>query len=207
MIVLHVNHAGEGAAEDGVQGDGAGAGASGQGEGAGGQGEGAGADVQGDGASGQGEGAGAGEQGEGAEAAALIRRAVREALRREGVRSAEISITLLGDAGIADLHERHLGRPGPTDVLSFALHDADQPALGDVYIGRDQAVRQAARLGVPTPEELARLAVHGVLHVLGHDHPEGAGREDSPMFRIQEDAVRAAAATPAATPASAAAAP
>ncbi len=58
-------------------------------------------------------------------------------------------------------------------------------------MGVDQARRQAAELGVPLDEELVRLAVHGTLHVLGHDHPEGPGREESPMFALQEALVRA----------------
>ena len=123
----------------------------------------------------------------------LIRRAVREALRGEGARRAEISVTLCADDEIARLHERYLSVAGPTDVLSFALHAGGEDPLGDVYVGREQALRQAAAEGVPPAEELARLAVHGALHVLGRDHPKGAGREASEMFRAQEAAVKAAA--------------
>jgi len=53
-------------------------------------------------------------------------------------------------------------------------------------VGADQARRQAEALGVPLREELARLAIHGVLHVLGHDHPEGDDRFASPMYVLQE---------------------
>lgn len=120
----------------------------------------------------------------------LVERAVRETLRREQVLRAELSVAYLGDEEIAALHERHLGRAGPTDVLSFSLHDADADPLGDVYVGRDQALRQAAEVGVPPDEEMVRLAVHGTLHVLGHDHPAGAGRARCPMFRLQEEIVR-----------------
>ncbi len=120
----------------------------------------------------------------------LVERAVRETLRREQVLRAELSVAYLGDEEIAALHERHLGRAGPTDVLSFALHDVDGDPLGDVYVGRDQALRQAAEVGVPPDEEMVRLAVHGTLHVLGHDHPAGAGRVRCAMFRLQEEIVR-----------------
>ena len=102
---------------------------------------------------------------------------------------AEISVTLLGDVAMADLHSRHLGVSAPTDVLSFALHDEGEPPLGDVYIGYETAEARAAELGIPITEELVRLAIHGVLHVLGHEHPE-EGRYESPMFRRQEDLVR-----------------
>lgn len=100
-------------------------------------------------------------------------------------RAAEISLTLLGDEEIAALNRQYLGREGSTDVLAFSLGEPDAP-LGDVYVGFEQAGRQAAEHRVPLDEELARLAIHGTLHVLGHDHPDGPDRVDSPMFRLQE---------------------
>lgn len=122
--------------------------------------------------------------------AVLVERALRETLRREGVLRAELSITFLDDAEIARLHDRHLGRPAPTDVLSFALHDEGEAPLGDIYVGHDQALRQADEAGVGASEEMARLAVHGALHVLGRDHPDGPARDECEMFRIQEDVLR-----------------
>ena len=122
----------------------------------------------------------------------LIRRAVRETLRREGVPSAEVSVTFMSDAEITTLQTRYLKRFGVTDVLSFALHVEGGEPLGDVYIGHGQAVRQAAAAGVPPEEEMARLAVHGTLHVLGYDHPEGPERAGCEMFRVQEEVLRKA---------------
>lgn len=115
----------------------------------------------------------------------LLEDAVRAALTEEGVERAEISLTLLGDDGIRHLNRRYLGRDRPTDVLAFSL-GGDGAPIGDVYVGVAQARRQARELGVPAKEELVRLAVHGTLHVLGHDHPEGPERADSPMFALQE---------------------
>ncbi len=122
--------------------------------------------------------------------AALLERAVRAVLAAHGVAEAEVSVAVLDDAAIADLNERYLGRAGPTDVISFALGADGGAPIGDVYIGRDQALRQAAALGVAPREELARLAVHGTLHVLGYDHPEGEDRERSEMWRRQEAILR-----------------
>lgn len=114
--------------------------------------------------------------------------AVRHVLAEEGVEAGEVSLALLGDAGIRDLNREHLGRDRPTDVIAFALWDEGEPVVGDVYLGSDQARRQAEAEGVPVAEELLRLAIHGTLHVLGWDHPEGPGeREDSPMYRRQEE--------------------
>jgi len=75
------------------------------------------------------------------------------------------------------------------DVISFALHGPDDPILGDVYLGGAQAARQAEEEGVTLQEELVRLVVHGTLHVLGHDHPQGEERLESPMFLLQEELV------------------
>ncbi len=119
----------------------------------------------------------------------LIDEAVRRTLAAEGTGTAEISVTLLADAEIRDLSRRYLERDWPTDVLAFSL-GGDEETVGDVYVGFEQAERQAGELDIPLEEELARLAIHGTLHVLGHDHPEGPERGDSPMFRLQERLLR-----------------
>ena len=121
--------------------------------------------------------------------AANLERAVVLTLEDAGVAEAEVSLTLLDDEGIRVLNLRYLGKERPTDVIAFAL-GREPVLLGDIYLGAEQAARQASELGVPLAAELVRLAVHGTLHVLGHDHPEGEDREESPMFRLQEDLVR-----------------
>lgn len=124
------------------------------------------------------------------ELAPLLEKAVRAALDHEGVRDGEVSLTLLGDAEIRALNREHLGHDRVTDVIAFALWEEGEPVLGDVYLGVDQARRQAAEEGIPLDEELVRLAVHGTLHVLGHDHPDdGEARPGSPMYRLQETLV------------------
>ena len=112
---------------------------------------------------------------------------VRHVLAAEEVRVAEISIAFLGDEEIATLNEGYLAHAGATDVISFALHGEGERPLGDIYVGAEQAARQAAELGVSVQEELLRLAVHGTLHVLGYDHPAEEDRVDSPMYRRQEE--------------------
>lgn len=126
----------------------------------------------------------------------LIERAVRLALHDAyaplgpGIDGSEVSITLLDDEAIRTLNRDYLERDRVTDVIAFSLGEKGGPVLGDVYVGCEQAGRQAAELGVRADEELVRLAVHGTLHVLGHDHPEGPERLDSPMFALQERIVR-----------------
>lgn len=121
---------------------------------------------------------------------ARVEAAVRHVLRAEGVDGAEISVALVGDAEIAALNEQYLSHEGPTDVISFHLHDRGEPPLGDVYVGVQQAARQAAGFGAAADEEVLRLAVHGTLHVLGYEHPEGDDRTGSPMFARQEALLR-----------------
>jgi probable rRNA maturation factor len=120
-----------------------------------------------------------------------VEAAVRHALRAEGVDEAEISVALVGDAEITALNREYLDHEGPTDVISFALHEKGDPPLGDVYVCVDQAARQAAEFGATPREEVLRLAVHGTLHVLGYDHPEGAERTGSEMFVRQEELLKA----------------
>lgn len=106
-------------------------------------------------------------------------------LDAEGAIDSEISVTLLDDPAIRAMNRDYLSKDRPTDVLAFSLGD-ERHVLGDVYVGADQARRQAEAVGVDFHEEVVRLAIHGTLHVLGHDHPDGRGREDSAMYRLQE---------------------
>jgi probable rRNA maturation factor len=121
----------------------------------------------------------------------LLESAVCETVRLAfGRDDAEVELTLCGDAEMERLNFDHMGERGPTDVLSFPLHEwstdgshshlADDDGvsppgpllLGDVVIDLDQALRQAADGDWGVVEELVLLAIHGSLHLLGHDHAE-----------------------------------
>ena len=101
------------------------------------------------------------------------------------------AIAFLPDAEIARLNLEYLGHEGPTDVISFQLPDPGDRIVGDIYIGAEQAERQAAELGAGHGEELLRLAIHGTLHILGYEHPEDDGREESVMYHRQEELLAA----------------
>lgn len=124
-----------------------------------------------------------------------VRRAVLVVLAHANVASAEISVTCLADDEIRAMNAEYLGKDSVTDVIAFSLGD-DEHVVGDVYLGCDQAFRQAAEHGVDRQEELLRLAIHGTLHVLGHDHPAGRERLDSPMFALQEELLTRALESP-----------
>lgn len=120
----------------------------------------------------------------------LLDDAVRRTLEAEGVAEGEVSLTLLADDAIRAMNRDYLGRDEPTDVMAFTLHEEGEPILGDVYLGAEQARRQAPE-GVSLEEEMARLAIHGTLHVLGYDHPAGDDRSRSEMWRRQEELLAA----------------
>jgi probable rRNA maturation factor len=113
---------------------------------------------------------------------------VKTVLRAEGIDDALISIAFVTRRAMTALNRRHLGRAGATDVIAFGLTRTDPkvPVIGDIYIAPDVAREQAREHRVGVREELARLAVHGTLHVLGHDHPEGEDRIGSAMWSRQE---------------------
>lgn len=122
--------------------------------------------------------------------ASLLERGVRAVLSREGFTEGEISITLLSDEEIQAMNQRWLGHDRVTDVIAFSLHESGGAPIGDVYVGLEQARRQAHERGMEPSEEWLRLVVHGTLHVLGYDHPEsGELRASSSMYRIQEEVV------------------
>lgn len=122
----------------------------------------------------------------------VVRRVVEAVLAGES-RRAFISITFIGRDAMRRLNARHRGHEEPTDVITFALLDPDGRTVGDVYVCPWVAGRAARAERIPLRQELVRLIVHGTLHALGRDHPEGAGRTGSAMWRRQERYVEALA--------------
>ena len=115
-------------------------------------------------------------------------------LERERVKSAMLSIAFVSRRTIAGMNRKHLGHKGDTDVITFALgrSTATAPLVGDIYVAPEVVREQARRWRVPAREELARVVVHGVMHAIGHDHPDGDGREKSAMWKRQEKWLAAA---------------
>lgn len=121
-----------------------------------------------------------------------VRKAVEATLKHQSIDDASISVTLLNDARIRQMNKRYLEHDYITDVIAFPLYERGERPVGDVYIGYDQAERQASDGDVDMTDEAARLAIHGTLHVLGYDHPEdGEQRTKSEMWLLQEEILRA----------------
>jgi len=112
----------------------------------------------------------------------------------ERAHDVRVEITVLDAPAMRRLNRRATGRRRLTDVLAYALPLADGGLVGDVYLCPAAAGRWLAERGradrAALREELLRLAVHGTLHVLGYDHPEGPRRTRSAMWRRQERYVR-----------------
>jgi probable rRNA maturation factor len=119
----------------------------------------------------------------GPEPGALLRSVDRRLLRSRAVRvlrelersDAELSIALVDDATIAELNRTYRSKAGPTDVLSFSQLEGEHVELagnllGDVVISLETAARQARCAHRGLDSEVAKLLVHGILHLIGHDH-------------------------------------
>ncbi len=110
---------------------------------------------------------------------------LRYVARAEG-RSGEVGVWICDDAEIADLHQRFMDIPGPTDVLSFP---GDAPYLGDIAVSFETAEVQAADVGHTICREIAYLSLHGLLHLFGYDDLEPEKRVD--MIARQDELMAA----------------
>ena len=123
----------------------------------------------------------------------LFERAAQAAFKHQKVSpDADLSVVLADDARLHELNRDYLGIDAPTDVLSFPASETDgseiDPETGNRYIGDiiisvPYAAKGAAKAGHPLESELQLLVVHGVLHLLGHDHAEP--REKAKMWKAQ----------------------
>jgi probable rRNA maturation factor len=124
---------------------------------------------------------------------AQIARTILATLDHQGISTkSDLTVVIADDARLHQLNRDFLGIDAPTDVLSFpAGHidpDTNQSYLGDVIISYPAASRQANQAGHSISNEINLLVVHGVLHLLGHDHlkPEETSEMWSAQSKILE---------------------
>lgn len=123
----------------------------------------------------------------------LLERAAQSALQQQAS-SGDLSVVVEDDAHLQALNLEYLGIDAPTDVLSFPSGEAEEDPetgrayLGDVIISYPRALEQSAAAGHPVQAELQLLVVHGVLHLLGHDHAEP--EEKDRMWAAQNEILR-----------------
>jgi len=111
---------------------------------------------------------------------------------------AELSILLVDEKTMGAYHQKFMGEPGPTDVLSFPMDELRAPEpdeepplglLGDIVLCPTVTAAQAADSGRTPEEEADYLLIHGLLHLLGHDHAEPA--EKKAMFDLNDQVIAA----------------
>jgi probable rRNA maturation factor len=121
----------------------------------------------------------------------LVRAAAEAALAHEGA-TGDLTVVLAGDAQLQALNRQYLGMDAPTDVLAFPTEQPDPESgaryLGDILISMQRAAVQARRAGHPLESEVQLLTVHGVLHLLGHDHADAQAK--SRMWSAQDAVLR-----------------
>lgn len=120
----------------------------------------------------------------------LLVRAARGTLEHQSADlDADLSIVLTDDAQLHELNRGYLGIDAPTDVLSFPASESDPETgaryLGDILISVPRAAEQANAAGHDLQGELQLLVVHGVLHLLGHDHAKA--KEKARMWAAQAE--------------------
>ena len=119
----------------------------------------------------------------------LLEKAARAVLDLSGAIDADLTIVLVDDVRIKALNKDFLGQDAPTDVIAFPADEQDPETgrryLGDVVISLVRAAEQAGERGHAVEAEVQLLVVHGVLHLLGHDHA-GAG-EKAAMWAAQAE--------------------
>jgi len=120
----------------------------------------------------------------------LLERAANAALEHEAKPlDSELSIILTDDARLHELNLNYLGVDAPTDVLSFSASETDPETgaryIGDILISVPRAQNQADAAGHPLEAEVQLLVVHGVLHLMGHDHAEA--EEKVRMWKAQTE--------------------
>ena len=120
---------------------------------------------------------------------AHVRKRARQLLELLDLQDRELSILLTDSIEMQELNRSFRGKDRPTDVLSFAQAEgAPVPGstlLGDLVLCLPVAARQAKERGHPTTHELDVLLVHGLLHLLGHDHERVPPRKRAAMFAEQ----------------------
>ena len=122
----------------------------------------------------------------------LLERAANVALTHQAPgesRDVELTIVLTDDARLQELNRDYLGLDAPTDVLSFPASETDPETgaryIGDILISVPRAQAQADAAGHPLESELQLLVVHGVLHLLGHDHARA--EDKARMWKAQAE--------------------
>lgn len=122
-----------------------------------------------------------------------IRKTAAAAAERLDLKNTSITIIVSDDAYIRKINREFRGHDEPTDVISFSNRenpfpapDSDQEEIGDIYISIERARRQSQECHVSLPDEMKRLVIHGMLHLVGYDH-ERSDEDEEIMLQKEDD--------------------
>ncbi len=127
-----------------------------------------------------------------------IQRVTQAILEQAKAPNADLSLSLVGKTRMRSLNRQYRGRDSPTDVLAFPMNEIGKPRqalLGDVVICVPIAIAQASRFDNTPDQEVLRLLIHGILHLLGYDH-ERSPQEAKRMQRKEHAIIKKLSPTP-----------
>lgn len=115
----------------------------------------------------------------------FLKRVARKVLKGENKREGELSIALVGEGRIRKLNKKYRGEDRVTDVLAFGGNSKFNLEIGEIIICLPEIKKNAKRFNSTFKKELVRVLIHGILHILGYDHPDGV--EDPQLININRD--------------------
>lgn len=125
----------------------------------------------------------------------LVDKAVRLTLKEKNKKGVEgLGLVFVTEAKMKSLNKKYRGKSVSTDVLSFSpaefpVMTKDRPGIGDIFICPTYVKHDSSKNGVPYPQQMLRVLVHGVLHLLGFDH--ATAKDEKLMFAKQETIIKA----------------
>lgn len=119
----------------------------------------------------------------------IIRQWIREVIQSYGQELDEISYNFTNDEGILEVNRQYLNHDYYTDIITFDNRDrAEEPIAGDIVISLDTVRSNAEKFGTPYAEELHRVLIHGVLHLVGLD--DHSDQEEKDMRAAEDKALQ-----------------
>jgi probable rRNA maturation factor len=106
-----------------------------------------------------------------------LRKLARAVLLEEGIETAEISVALVDDVKIAEIHAEYLNDPTSTDVITFPFGNDDKGLTGEIVVSMETAAREAQRGGCAVEDEVQLYLIHGLLHLCGYDDVRSSDRK------------------------------
>jgi probable rRNA maturation factor len=118
----------------------------------------------------------------------FLKRIAEKVLKKQGRKGIELSIVLTGLAKIKKLNKKYRKKNKATDVLSFLYNNDSLKAelIGEIFICLPEVRKNAKKLNLSFENELSRILIHGILHLLGYDHEQGKKKAEEMTKKEKE---------------------